>query len=115
MFFVKKIFDESYQSYGTPRIKQELKKYGYLVSKRRIGKLMKLLGLKVRRSYKFKALTDSKHPYPIAPTILNQNFNVYRENQIWVSDMTYIPTKQGWMYLTVIIDLFNRKVVGWSF
>ncbi len=80
MFFVKKIFDDSYQSYGTPRIKQELKKYGYLVSKRRIGKLMKLLGLKVRRSYKFKALTDSKHPYPIAPNILNQNFNVYREN-----------------------------------
>ncbi len=115
MFFIKKIFEDSYQSYGTPRIRQELKKYGYFVSRRRISKLMKLLGLYVKRSYKFRVLTDSNHKYPVAPNLLNQNFDVVRENQVWVSDMTYIATKQGWVYLTVIIDLFNRKVVGWSF
>lgn len=115
MFFIQKIFQASYQSYGTPRIKKELEKYGYFVSRRRINKLMKLLGLFVKRSYKFRGLTDSNHKYPVAPNLLNQNFNVSRENQVWVSDMTYIATKQGWMYLTVIIDLFNRKVVGWSF
>lgn len=115
MFFIQKIFEASYKSYGAPRIKKELEKYRYFISRRRISKLMKLLGLQVRRSYKFRALTDSNHKYPVASNLLNQNFNVDRENQVWVSDMTYISTKQGWMYLTVIIDLFNRKVVGWSF
>jgi transposase InsO family protein len=115
MYFIQKIFQASYQSYGTPRIKKELEKYGHFVSRKRISKLMKLLGLFVKRSYKIRGLTDSNHKYPVAPNLLNQNFNVDRENQVWVSDMTYIATKQGWMYLTVIIDLFNRKVVGWSF
>lgn len=114
-FFIQKIFEASYKSYGAPRIKKELEKYRYFISRRRISKLMKLLGLQVRRSYKFRVLTDSNHKYPVASNLLNQNFNVDRENQVWVSDMTYISTKQGWMYLTVIIDLFNRKVVGWSF
>jgi transposase InsO family protein len=115
MFFIKTIFEYSFDSYGALRIREDLKKYGYFVSKRKVSKLMKLLGLQVRRSYKFKTLTDSNHTYPLASNLLNQNFNVERANQVWVSDMTYISTKQGWMYLTVIIDLFNRKVVGWSF
>ena len=66
------------------------------------------------RTRKFRVTTDSNHKYPIAPNILNQNFKVSRINQVWVSDITYVQTNQGWMYLTVIIDLFNRKVVGWS-
>jgi len=76
---------------------------------------MQLLGLQVRRSYKFKSLTDTNHKYPFVLNLLNQNFKVDRANQAWVSDMTYISNKQGWVYLTVIIDLFNRKVVEWSF
>jgi transposase InsO family protein len=75
---------------------------------------MKANGLFARRKRKFKTTTDSNHNYPIAANILNQNFKVSRVNQVWVSDITYIETKQGWMYLTVIIDLFNRKVIGWS-
>lgn len=67
-----------------------------------------------KRKRKFKTTTDSNHNYPIAPNLLNQCFDVNRENQVWVSDITYIQTKQVWLYLTVIIDLFNRKVVGWS-
>ncbi len=66
-----------------------------LFPKRKVSKLMKLLGLKVRRSYKFKGLTNSNHTYPLAPNLLNQNFKVERKNQVWVSDMTYVATKQG--------------------
>ncbi len=70
--------------------------------------------LYARRTRKFRVTTNSNHKHPIAPNILNQNFRASRINQVWVSDMTYVQTGQGWMYLTVIIDLFNRKVVGWS-
>ncbi len=75
---------------------------------------MKANKLFARRSCRFIVTTDANHSYPIAPNILKQNFSVDRENHVWVSDITYIQTKQGWVYLTVIIDLFHRKVVGWS-
>ncbi len=75
---------------------------------------MRANNLFARRKRRFKITTDSKHNYPLARNILNQNFTVFRKNQVWLSDITYIETKQGWMYLTVIIDLFHRKVVGWS-
>jgi len=114
MLFIKYIFDNSHQSYGSPRMKVELEKYGYYISKRKITKMMRAMSLYVKRTRKFKITTDSKHNYPVAPNLLNQDFKVYRENQVWVSDMTYIQTKQGWLYLTVIIDLFYRKVVGWA-
>ncbi len=70
--------------------------------------------LVARRHRKLRFTTDSNHKYPITPNILNQNFKVHRIGQEWVSDMTYIQTKEGWVYLTVIIDLFNRRVVGWA-
>lgn len=108
------IFKESFESYGAPRIKVELLKHGYRVSRPRVARLMRANKLFARRRRKFIFTTDSDHNYPIAPNILNQDFTVDRENQVWVSDITYIQTKQGWMYLTVIIDLFHRKVVGWS-
>jgi len=75
---------------------------------------MKALGIVARRKRKFKNTTDSGHNYPISPNLLNQNFSVDRLNQVWVSDITYIETTKGWVYLTVIIDLFDRKVIGWS-
>jgi len=108
------IFEESFESYGSPRIKVELEKYGHYVSRPKVARIMKANYLYARRRRKFVFTTNSKHNYPIAANILNQNFTVSRLNQVWVSDITYIQTKQGWMYLTVIIDLFNRKVVGWS-
>ena len=97
-----------------PRIKIALEKQGYYVSKLRVAKIMRANGLFARRTRKFKVTTDSNHAYPIAANLLNQNFKVSRKNLVWVSDITYIETKQGWMYLTGIIDLFNRKIVGWS-
>ena len=108
------IFKDSFESYGAPRIKVELLKYGHRVSRPRVARLMRANKLFARRRRKFIFTTDSNHSYPIAPNILNQDFAVNRENQVWVSDITYIQTKEGWVYLTVIIDLFNRKVVGWA-
>lgn len=75
---------------------------------------MKANDLFARRKRRFKLTTDSNHNYPIAPNMLEQDFKVSRKNQVWLSDITYIETKQGWTYLTVIIDLFHRKVIGWS-
>ncbi len=108
------IFNDSFKSYGAPRIKVALEKLGHFISKPRVARIMRANGLFARRKRKFKATTDSNHKYPVAANILNQNFEISRKNQVWVSDITYIETKQGWMYLTVIIDLFNRKIVGWS-
>jgi putative transposase len=108
------IFKDSHESYGAPRIKRALEKLGYYVSRPRVARLMKASGLFARKKRNFRTTTDSNHKYPIAANILNQDFKVSRVNQVWVSDITYIETKQGWMYLTVIIDLYNRKVIGWS-
>ena len=108
------IFKDSFGSYEVPGIKVELLEKGHRVSRPRVARIMRTNNLFARRKRKFRFTTDSAHDYPIASNILNQNFTVSRENQVWVSDMTYIRTKQGWMYLTVIIDLFNRKVVRWS-
>ena len=111
---IKDIFENSYQSYGSPRIKAELKALGFKVSKPRVARIMKANYLYAKRKRKFRATTDSNHKYPTAPNLLNQCFNVARVNQVWVSDITYVQTNQGWSYLTVIIDLFNRKVIGWA-
>jgi transposase InsO family protein len=109
---IRDIFKDSFESYGAPRIQVELLKKGYRVSRPRVARIMKMHNLFARRKRKFKATTDSNHDYPVAPNLLNQEFWVSRENQVWVSDITYIETKQGWMYLTIIIDLFCRKVIG---
>lgn len=111
---IRSIYDESHGSYGSPRICQELRSRGHKVSRPRVARIMSSLHLIARRTKKFRVTTNSRHAYPIAPNLLNQDFAVGRTNQVWVSDITYVRTKQGWLYLTVIIDLFNRKVVGWS-
>ena len=108
------IFKDSFGSYGAPRIREELLKRGYRASRPRVARIMRANGLLAKRKRKFRATTDSRHDYPIAPNILDRDFTVHRKNQVWVSDMTYIRTGEGWMYLTVIMDLFHRKVVGWS-
>ncbi|TLP74168.1 IS3 family transposase [Maribacter sp. ACAM166] len=111
---IRVIFIDSFESYGAPRIKEELSKKGYRVSRPRVARIMRANNLFARRKRRFSITTDSRHNYPLARNILDRNFTVSRKNQVWVSDITYIETKQGWMYLTVIIDLFHRKVVGWS-
>lgn len=111
---IKEIFEGSFQSYGSPRITEELRAHGFVVSRQRIARIMKAAGIQTRRKRKFKSTTDSRHNYPIVPNILNREFSVKISGEVWVSDITYIRTSKGWLYLTVIIDLFDRNVVGWA-
>ena len=111
---INTIFKYSSKTYGSPRIKEELQVQGFQVSRPRVARIMKAAGIRARIPRRFVVTTDSRHNYPVAPNILNREFAATRPELVWVSDITYIKTNQGWLYLTVIIDLFDRKVVGWS-
>jgi len=108
------IFEESKDSYGSIRMTRELKARGWAVGQNKVAKMMRAAGIRAKRRRKFKVTTDSKHNYPVAPNLLNRKFRATRPGEVWVSDITYVRTKKGWMYLTVIIDLYDRKVIGWS-
>lgn len=101
-------------NYGSPRMTCELWEAGFTCSTSRVARLMKEAGIVAKRHKKFKVTTNSKHQKLISPNLLQQIFETNRPNKIWVSDITYIKTGEGWLYLTSVIDLFNRKVVGWS-
>jgi len=110
------IFVQGRQNYGTRRIKEQLKKrYGLLVSRRRIGAIMKDLGLvaKTKKRYKINT-TNSNHNLPIAPNLLERDFYASSPDEKYVGDITYIPTNEGWLYLATVIDLYSRRIVGWS-
>lgn len=112
---IKKIHQNKKTSnYGSPRITVELHKRGYLCSEPRVARLMRREGIVAARHRKFRVTTDSNHNKPAASNLLLQNFEVERPHSVWVSDITYIRTREHWMYVTVVIDLFGRKVVGWS-
>ena len=111
---IKHIHKESRGSYGSPRITQELHKENLIVSRPRVARLMRKNKICAKTKRKFKVTTNSDHRLPISPNLLQQNFTVNQPNKVWVSDITYIPTRKGWLYLTVIIDLYNRQVVGWA-
>lgn len=112
---IKKLHDESRQRYGSPKITSELQDLGWKVSRPRVARMMRDQGIKSVINRKFRGTTtDSKHNYPVAENHLKRDFYAKKPGKKWVSDITYIPTSQGWLYLTVIMDLFDRKVVGWS-
>lgn len=113
---VDKVFEKSYQTYGTRRIKADLKKnYGWIVSRRRIGRAMKSLGLKAKTKQRFKVkTTDSDHHLPISPNLIEQDFYASKPGEVYVGDITYLKTKEGWLYLAVVIDLYARMVVGYA-
>ncbi len=104
----------SLNSYGRPRMTEELKEIGLDVGHRRVGRLMRQNGISVVRTRKHKVTTDSNHTFNIAPNLLNRNFTADRSNQKWVVDMSYVWTREGWLYLAVILDLFSRRVIGWA-
>ena len=101
-------------SYGRPRMTEELQEQGLAVGHRRVGRLMQQNGIKVVRTHKCKATTDSAHNLNVAPNLLDQDFTATAPNQKWAGDISYIWTHQGWLYLAVIIDLYSRRVVGWA-
>ncbi len=111
---IKDIFQKGRGNYGIRPIKKELSRQGINVSKRRIGRLMNAAGLVCKTKHKFKATTDSSHNRQVAPNLLDRKFKVTVANCYWVGDITYVPTEEGWLYLATVIDLFSRKVVGWS-
>ena len=111
---IKAIHAEVKQEYGWPKMWKELVARGIRVGKERVRKLMQHHGIKARGKRKFVVTTDSKHNLPIAPNLLDRNFTPEAPNQVWTSDITYIATDEGWLYLTGVIDLFSRQVVGWS-
>ena len=100
--------------YGSTRIVEQLKRKGHRISRCRVAKIMKANNWMSKHKRKFKANTDSNHNYPVCRNLLNRNFAPDRLNAAWVIDITYIQTHQGWLYLTTIIDLFDRQIIGWS-
>lgn len=111
---ITQVHNQSRQTYGSPRITAELKDRGIHVSRPRVSRLMRKANLNCKMVKKFVVTTDSKHQYRIVDNRLNRKFKVDSTGKVWVSDITYIPTDQGWVYLTIIMDLADRRIVGWS-
>ena len=108
------IHAESRQRYGSPRVHAELVDRGCRTSRKRVARLMRGRGLAARRRRRFRVTTHSRHPFPIAPNVLARQFERAGPDQAWVTDITYIPTGEGWLYLAVIVDLCSRFAVGWA-
>ncbi len=110
---VKKVFEESRQLYGSPKVTQKLYQQGVNVSERTVTRIMHEQRWRSRTVKKYKATTNSKHNLPVHENVLNQEFTACKPNEKWVTDITYIPTAEGWLYLASVMDLYSRKIVGW--
>lgn len=111
---VRQINGETRGAYGSRRTSERLRSQGHDVGRYRARSLMKKAGVSVKHCKKFRITTDSKHNLPVAPNLLNRNFQVDRPDAVWCSDISYLWTMEGWLYLAVVIDLYSRKVVGWA-
>lgn len=111
---IKSVFNENRQIYGSQKIAVELNKRGIFISRSYVGRLMQQMGLRSRTRKKFIATTDSRHENPVAENVLDRNFTPSQLGKAWVSDITYIRLKDHWAYLTVMLDLADRAVVGWN-
>ena len=111
---VKEIFLANKCNYGARRIRKEMQYLGFIISRRRVSKLMKSQDLYCKTKKKFRMTTDSNHALPIAPNLLARDFTAIAPDQKYVGDITYIWTQEGWLYLATVIDLYSRKIVGWS-
>jgi putative transposase len=111
---VRSAFTRSNGSYGSPRMTRELQDGGLAVGRRRTARLMRENGLKARQKRRFRRTTDSHHAWPVAPNLLDQDFAATRPDEKWGTDISYIWTREGWLYLAVVIDLFARRVIGWA-
>ena len=102
------------RTYGSPRVHEDLQEQGIRCGRKRVARLMRENGIRAKQARRFKATTDSDHNDPVAPNLLDREFHVDVPDRVWVADLTYIWTREGWLYLAVILDLFSRRVVGWS-
>ena len=108
------VFAESRQTYGSPRVQRELVDRGYACSVNFVAKLMRSLDIRVKSRRKFTVTTDSRHSLPVAENLLGRQFRPQGPNQVWLSDITYVPTGEGWLYLATVEDLYSRRIVGWE-
>jgi putative transposase len=111
---IRSIHEEHRNRYGSPRIHQELVERGHQVGENRVARLMRENDVKVRPRRRFRRTTESGHGLPVAPNLLARCFTATSPNEVWVGDITYVWTVEGWMYLAVLIDLYSRRVVGWA-
>lgn len=111
---IKRVFIGSRRLYGSPKITAVLREEGVQVSEKTVARLMKEMGLKSRTVKKYKATTNSNHNLPVADNILNRQFLPLAPNQAWVTDITYCPTDEGWLYLASVMDLYSRRIVGFQ-
>lgn len=114
LIWIKEIYEKSKGLYGSRRITKALKRNGINCYNNQVSKIMRINGIMSKRRLKYRITTNSIHKHRIAPNILEREFTVSQANKVWVGDITYIWTKEGWAYLSTVIDLFSRKVVGWS-
>jgi len=101
-------------AYGSPRMHEELRDRGHRVGKARVERLMRESGIRGRHKRRWKATTDSKHDLPVAPNVVARDFSPREPNRVWGADITYIGTDEGWLYLAIVLDFFNREIVGWA-
>ncbi len=111
---IRSIHEHSRGIYGSPRVTAELRASGWVCGENRVARLMRQNEIVSRRKRKYRKTTDSRHSYPVSPNHLSREFTVSRPNAAWVSDITYIWTSEGWLYLAGIVDLYSRMVIGWS-
>jgi putative transposase len=111
---IQSIHAELKGAYGSPRMVRELRARGFSASKARVERLMRENAIRGRHKRRYKATTDSRHRLPVAENLLARDFTPSAPNQVWTSDITYLWTEEGWLYLAIVLDLFNREVVGWS-
>lgn len=111
---IKVVHDQSRRLYGSPRITATLKAQGEVCNAKRVARLMRQHGIKAKTVKKFKVTTNSRHCYPVAANLLSRQFAVPCANRVWVSDITYLWTQEGWLYLAGTLDLYSRQIVGWA-
>lgn len=111
---IKAAHTASRQTYGAPRIYRELKDQGLACGRHRVARLMRRAGIAVRQRRRYKLTTHSAHDHPVAPNVLQRDFSATRPNVKWLTDITYVPTREGWLYLAVVLDVFSRLIVGWA-
>jgi len=111
---IEAVYHDNHGVYGSPRIYRELDEQGVACSENRIARLMRLRGLRAKQTKHYKVTTRRNQAHPVAPNLLRRDFSADRPNQKWLSDITYIPTQEGWLYLAAILDLHARRIVGWA-
>jgi len=111
---IKAIHKGSRNTYGSPRVHRKLRAEGETCNRKRVARLMSDADIRAKQKRRFVATTNSKHNLPVAANLLDRQFNAVSPNSVWVSDITYIPTSEGWLYLATVMDLYSRQIVGWS-